>query len=105
VRKLELRWFYAFDLWRVLFRLNRFAEAIPVVAENVQNSSAQFGPDDVLTLGEMKGHAMCLMAVDRVDEGVAMLNRVLATQTRVLGADNLETRDTRRVLDTRILRV
>jgi len=52
-----------------------------------------------VTLTSTRLHAGLLMNAGRVDEGMAQLNGVLATQTRVLGADHTDTRATRRYLD------
>mmetsp|Transcript_25553 Transcript_25553/g.101862 ORF Transcript_25553/g.101862 Transcript_25553/m.101862 type:complete len:300 (+) Transcript_25553:178-1077(+) len=85
--------------WRLLAALNRREEALRAVAESFRACAALFGPDGTPTVGEMEGHALCLVNVGRVDEGIAMLNRVLATLTRVFGADHALTRETKRKLD------
>mmetsp|Transcript_26050 Transcript_26050/g.104238 ORF Transcript_26050/g.104238 Transcript_26050/m.104238 type:complete len:81 (-) Transcript_26050:333-575(-) len=47
----------------------------------------------------MTQHATLLVATSRVDEGMAVLAQVLATQTRVLGSEHPETRQTQLLLD------
>jgi len=63
--------------------------------DSVELSMACSGPESAATLFTLRTHARLLFQAGRVDEGKAKLARVLATQTRVLGADHPETLVTR----------
>jgi len=86
-------------LANALNRVGRFEEALPVAAECVQRATALHGPERSDSLEAMKLHAITIINAGRVDEGRAMLARIIATQTRVLGADHVSTRRTTEILD------
>jgi len=83
----------------ILTILGRPEEARPFAAWSVKLSRARYGPASASTLNRIHMHAGLLIDAGRVDEGMAMLTRVLATQTRVLGVDHPDTSTTRRALD------
>jgi len=98
-RESDLRGDYAKVMACILTILGRPEEARPFAAWSVKLSRARYGPASASTLNRIHMHAGLLIDAGRVDEGMAMLTRVLATQTRVLGVDHPDTSTTRRALD------
>jgi len=90
---------YASLMAVVLGALNRPREALPAALESVELATAYHGPESATTLRAMDTLARVVAQLGRVDEGIARLKRVHDTQTRVLGADHRDTRQTKRVLD------
>mmetsp|Transcript_24787 Transcript_24787/g.98413 ORF Transcript_24787/g.98413 Transcript_24787/m.98413 type:complete len:119 (+) Transcript_24787:588-944(+) len=83
----------------VLAFLDRPQEALRYAAESLDLVTGFCGPEAAATLTGMHTYAVLLIDVGRLDEGTSMLARVLATQTRVLGADHDDTRRTKHALD------
>jgi len=83
----------------VLGFMDRYQEAAPFAAEAVEIETLCSGPEDARTLDKKKLRAVLLIESGRVDEGTAMLTQVFVTQTRVLGADHVDTQDTKMMLN------
>mmetsp|Transcript_26033 Transcript_26033/g.104162 ORF Transcript_26033/g.104162 Transcript_26033/m.104162 type:complete len:340 (-) Transcript_26033:258-1277(-) len=95
-----LRGLHAHRMARRLGLLGRFQDALHFAAESIAISAAETGPESNVTLEGMVIYGLLLDDLGRVDEGIAMLTNVLATQTRVLGADHPGTHRTQRLMDT-----
>mmetsp|Transcript_9646 Transcript_9646/g.39352 ORF Transcript_9646/g.39352 Transcript_9646/m.39352 type:complete len:286 (+) Transcript_9646:123-980(+) len=95
----SIRWSYADIMALVLALLDRPQDALRFANESVELATAIRGPESETTLHGTGVYARLLIEVGRVDEGIARLKRVHDTQTRVLGADHRDTRQTKRVLD------
>jgi len=91
----DIRVIYADVMACVLAILGRLDEALCYAAEAVEIATAHYGPESEVTLRNMRQHAMLIIRVGRLDEGSAKLARLLATETRVLGADHRQTRATK----------
>eukprot|EP00632_Arachnochrysis_sp_CCMP2950_P012658 CAMPEP_0185703078 /NCGR_PEP_ID=MMETSP1164-20130828/13596_1 /TAXON_ID=1104430 /ORGANISM="Chrysoreinhardia sp, Strain CCMP2950" /LENGTH=341 /DNA_ID=CAMNT_0028370345 /DNA_START=75 /DNA_END=1101 /DNA_ORIENTATION=+ len=93
--RLVVRLYYANVRARVLVVLGRNQEALAFTAEIVELATAyNSGPDSTAALAHIMWRGTLLITVGRVTEGQATLNRLLATQRRVLGAEHPETRKT-----------
>mmetsp|Transcript_24769 Transcript_24769/g.98313 ORF Transcript_24769/g.98313 Transcript_24769/m.98313 type:complete len:213 (-) Transcript_24769:1060-1698(-) len=79
--------------------LGRSREASPFAAESVELATSHHGPESSMTLNCGSLYAVLLADVGRVREGRAELERVLATQTRILGAEHPKSRHTKAALD------
>jgi len=82
-----------------LIRIDRDQEAEPITAECVQLATEAQGPESTDALEAMELRGVTLINVGRAREGKALLTRVLATRTRVLGADHPSNLRTKRHLD------
>mmetsp|Transcript_8432 Transcript_8432/g.34726 ORF Transcript_8432/g.34726 Transcript_8432/m.34726 type:complete len:233 (-) Transcript_8432:313-1011(-) len=96
---LAVREDFAGKMTCVLANLERHREAIPYAVESIELATAYEGAESETALVNMYTLGRLLVDAGRVDEGMAALSRVHATQTRVLGADHHETRETRDMLD------
>jgi len=85
---------------RTLESLGRHQEALPFIAKAAELDTRTEGPESQQTLDTRRSHARLLIKAGRVDEGTDALTQVLAAQTRVLGADHLDTRKTKALLDS-----
>jgi len=90
---------FAYGMALVLRCLGRSREARPFAAESVELARSVDGPESSTALTSGRLHALVLADVGRVQEARAELSAVLAAQTRVLGADHPNSRDTKAALD------
>jgi len=96
---MNIRMTYAIQMACALGNVGRHQEAHFFATEAVELATACHGPESEPALIYMHTHAGLLISAGQVHEGIAMLTHVLATQRRVLGADHVSTRDTKRFLD------
>jgi len=89
---------HAHALAYTLRDLGRPQEALACAAESVELATSDVGAESPLAFISAVEFARVLASVGRVQEARAELSRVLATQTRVLGADHDSTRETRIIL-------
>mmetsp|Transcript_26067 Transcript_26067/g.104311 ORF Transcript_26067/g.104311 Transcript_26067/m.104311 type:complete len:195 (-) Transcript_26067:139-723(-) len=82
-----------------LRRLGRSREALRYAVESVELATSYAGPESAMALDAARLHAALLADVGQVQEARTELQRVLAAETRVLGADNPATRQTEADLD------
>jgi len=90
---------YALSTGCILHKLGRFREALAFAAESVELTALWDGPESSDTLAARCLHGKVLADLVRVQEGRTELSRVLAAQTRVLGADHYNTRKTTAILN------
>jgi len=79
-------------------KLDRVEEALHFSAVAVELSRATSGPQSFETIDAMALHGEMLGFNGRIEEAKAILDRVLAANTRLLGADHKRTRLTHDVL-------
>lgn len=79
-----------------LARLGRYDEAVSLLRATHarQHANESVGPEHTSTLRTASFLGEALVAQGKIGEGRALLVETLATQTRVLGADVYETRET-----------
>jgi len=96
----DLRAPYVEVMSGTLDKLRRFEEALLFANEAVELATAYCGLESATALRCRASQAELLIEVGRVDEGKAILSQVLATQTRILGANHADTRYTKRTCDS-----
>ena len=79
----------------LLLDLDRNQEAHEATAEVVAYDKAHYGPEDPRTLKAMRTYAAACAKTGRMEEAKALFEDVLSTETRILGRDHGETRETR----------
>jgi len=77
----------------------RVEEALPFAARGAKLAVVAHGPESMSALGSLGRYAGLLFFTGRADESRSLLTRLLATKTRVLGADHPDTKNTKATID------
>jgi len=94
----NVRMTHAFLVGSLLCNLGRAREALEFAEESVELARSSFGPESSVALNCAASRAEVLARVGRVQEARAELSRVLAAQTRILGANHNTTLRTKDII-------